>query len=79
MKTTKLFNELSREFKLNMPYTYIRENGFKSIITIKEFKTDGQFEFIIGDFESDISYEKKTNQVLLINQLCVLRKYKQAG
>lgn len=80
MKSTKLFNQIKKEFKLNTPYEFVRPNGFRSMVIIKEFKQDNDgFEFIIADFESDITYNRKYNEVMFCNQLDVLRKYKQAG
>ena len=77
MSTTKLFRAIKKEFKLNTPYVYVRPNGFRADLIIREFKNDDNFEFIIADAKSDINPEWKKDQELFTNQLETLKLYKE--
>ena len=78
MKTSKLFKQVKKDFKLNKLYIYETSNGFKFEIIIKEFITEKNFEYIVADCRSDINFIGKKDQKLLINQLEYLYRYKEA-
>ena len=78
MKTSKLFKQVKKDFKLNKLYIHETSNGFKFEIVIKEFISEKNFEYIVADCRSDINFIGKKDQKLFINQLECLYRYREA-